>query len=225
MLEARAEYPGDASTDRAKDRVSLYVDLECKAVDQRNCEARPHDRRRFSTRSAYTLQISLASNAPKPGQHHLLAPDAEHVLLIDEAAGVARLLDARLEFHHAALTRPSRVCRPVVPRRTARHSRFPNECNRPLDVSEIGRGIEVVLAYVVAEADSELLLAAPESTAGAVDALAGSRVEQIRAHLDRYRRSSPKGDLWSQGVSVRLETAEHGGRIGRAPGAGTHGRA
>src|SRR5450759_2872816 len=148
MFEARAENPRHTATGRVEYGVALGIDLEGKAVDQRNRDPRPHDGGVVTTEPVDTLQLSFAADAAKPGEHHLFAPNPNHALLIDKAPCVARLLDARLQLDEATWSRPPRIRRPGVSRRATAQRRLPDWRNRACDGAEIRRAVHVILTQV-----------------------------------------------------------------------------
>jgi hypothetical protein len=78
------------------------------------------------------------------------------------------------------------------------------------------------LAQRRAEADSQLLLAIAERTAGVCRDRAGRGIEEIRPHLYRQRRTAEYLVLRPQRKAIRFQTAEDGSLIARAPCASTY---
>src|SRR5207237_3556507 len=101
--------------------------------------------------------ISATSSAPE--QNDLLAMYSEQALLVDAAASVTRLLDAHLDFEHAADAGPARIRRPVIPWRAIRDRALADRRDRSCHVAQIRGAVHLILPQVSADADAELLFA------------------------------------------------------------------
>src|SRR3954470_9440074 len=116
MLEACTEDPRNAPVHRPEDRVLFDVELESEAVDDRDRRPRTNRGGLLIAKAVHTLQLALGANTTHPRKNDLIAAHADHALLVDEAADVARLLDSRRDLQHASLARPPGSRHPVIAR-------------------------------------------------------------------------------------------------------------
>src|SRR5436190_2041401 len=105
--------------------------------------------------------------------------NSEQTLLVHEPAPIARLLDAHLQLDRAARSRPATVGRPIVSRRSIGNRGLTHGSDGSRHVAQIRLGVEVILAQVGAETDSDLLLATAERAGVAGCSRARRRVEGI----------------------------------------------
>jgi hypothetical protein len=61
------------------------------------------------------LKVTLAADSAKSRKHYLFRTNSEHVLLIDESAPVACLIDSGLHLNDSTDAGPTCVGRPVIP--------------------------------------------------------------------------------------------------------------
>src|SRR5204862_6774994 len=137
--------------------------------------------------------------------HPLVGVYSEKTLLIYKPAAIARLLDTRLQLHHASRSRPTQIARPVVPRRAIGDRALADRSHSSGDVPEVCRGIEVILLPICAQPDAELLFAAAKLTGAPRSDWTRRRVKEISPRLEGDGGGAMHRELRAERKSIESE--------------------